>query len=537
MKTIISTLAILFLCLCLSACTDDDNNYDYATLDDLRVEFPASSINRGIGEQVNVIPTITTDIPVSDLEYTWEIGCSGSVTGGPFAFLTLQESPDGSLDYKGVLSELMPAPGTYTLRLHIRQKSNGRNFYSDLFSLTLSGVTGMMVLNDVNGNSDIAVVTANEFRPSTSNEDVPDKVYPDYYSANNGGAKIEGIGKYLTQLQGGNSTYANYHAIIAVTDRTNVAAGYGGLTEIAGGWNNLLFYGGLNRGIPQNIVYSMPTDPMYRFQDVFIFDGGEVYGRQADEFVLRPNLGNRNACLLSYDLAPWIMLPSSPSMGSVQAYLFDQSSHSVLGITNIMGVLKSNSPDENSIKKLDFPSAAFNPANMEGDMVYWAVGGVDQHSLAVMQRGNGEKYIAEFDMTTGTDFNRIPVAIYEMSSLPEIDDVTHYAFVADGSTPNACFYATPGSVYRFTVDGSGSALSATPLKRQGGEAVTFDGNISMLKIIRHQDREMMIVGASDGDKDGKLYIMDIDPVTGSVTGGEKTFSGFGHITDVCLKHL
>lgn len=527
------------LLLLLAGCYDDKGNYDYTVLAELNIALPATSYNRMEGTTLEITPAIDTDIPESDLAYVWEVGCSAAITGNRPEFRSIAEGKD--LLYTCSITELMPSPGTYTLRLHATQLSTGRDFYSEMIDLTISGITGMMVLHDDGTTSDIGLIVANEFRPQATSEEVEQAIYPHYFSENNDGQTIEGVGQYLTQLQGGSSSFHNYHSVLAVTDETSLAASYAGLSMQEGGWNSALFYGGLNKGIPQNIVYEGGDGtPTYTYINVYVFDGGEIFARQNSEWLLRPSLGNNNAYLTGFDFAPYIIIYSSSVSGSIQAYLYDQGTRGFVATTNIVGTIRSNSPEERYLTRFDegtMAGAEFDLSNMQARMLYMARGGTADHILAIMERDNGERFLAELDMTTGTDFRKIPVAIYEMNNLPYIEEATHWGFVAEGNTVYANYYAAPQGVYRFTVDGAGSSITADPLTLLAGGTFTPDGEVTMMKVINHLGRDVLIVATyNSASGEGILYTMTIDPVNGLVSDVTE-YRGFSHITDVCLKHL
>ena len=89
------------------------------------------------------------------------------------------------------------------------------------------------------------------------------------------------------------------------------------------------------------------------------------------------------------------------------------------------------------------------------------------------------------------------------------------------------------------MDGQGTDLNAEPLRFLGGTGLDFtDERVTMLKIIDHQGSDMMLIGTyNESTAVGTLHAMTIDPVNGCVTGEVESYGGFGHITDVCLKHL
>ena len=98
-----------------------------------------------------------------------------------------------------------------------------------------------------------------------------------------------------------------FHAIYAVTDKTDIAASYGSMKKIDGGWNTL-FYGGLNKRQPEGLIQSSYEGTLtYEWTNILAFDGGEVFGTQGENPFLWAEFGTDNALLKSYDIAPFVL--------------------------------------------------------------------------------------------------------------------------------------------------------------------------------------------------------------------------------------
>lgn len=155
-----------------------------------------------IGGTITIDPVVETDISESDLEYRWEV-LGDSLNGeGHRAFFPLVDSlrQGKRLIYQGKFdSNITMLNSPYTCRLHVIQKSTGRDFYSaNTFTITISGITGLMILHGDDDSCDIGILDAKTFTPMTLAEPDTPSVVPNLYSGNNG-RNIDGKPKSITQ--------------------------------------------------------------------------------------------------------------------------------------------------------------------------------------------------------------------------------------------------------------------------------------------------------------------------------------------------
>lgn len=510
---------LLLLPLFLNACSDD-GPVDYPELEEISIKLDKELYTGAIGDVLTIEPEVSGEIPADDLSYFWEVG-HGEGYGDHTAFTPVFEGR--RLELKCELGPLFPAPGTYTLRVRAKQNSLNRDFYSSHFKLKLTGQTGLMALYGAGGQSDIALI-----RNFTESECT---VKDDFYSRANGGEKIPGTGRFLTQLQGGSVTFGNYHSVIAVTDLGNAGANYLTMEAIPGGWNAMLFKGGFNRGIPENIVYAS-DDPMIDYQDVYIIDGGEIYGRQNSEFVLRPAIGtSENAYINTYDLAPYVF-PARES--NYRVWLFDRKSRGFVGVTNPVAVFLNGAAHAGSVAKVFTPGGAFNPSRMRADLEFMSGGGEPGHLMAVMKRDNGERFLADIN-TTPAEMSQTAEAVYPLD-LSTIGEVLGYDFCPQFPSRACCYAYTSGNIYR--LNAGGSAAEAVPQAVEWPEdaALAPGETITAMKTLLYEGRPLMAVGTWNGTE-GMVRVYSVDPSDGAFGRLCSSAPLPGQIAAFCLKHI
>lgn len=505
--------------LILAGCSDEIT--EYAELEELNIRLDRQLYTCAIGDMLYIEPDITGEIPDDDLVFDWEVGHDEGY-GDHAQFTTIASMRNLNIECK--LGPLFPVPATYTLRIHARQLSKEREFYSPHFKLKITGQTGLMVLYGKNSQSDIALI-----RNFTGSNDLI--VNEHYYSSANGNRMISGSGRFLTQLQGGNPSFANYHSVVAVTDETSIGANYMTMCEIAGGWDNLLFKGKFNRGLPENIVYSS-SDPMYQYQEVYIIDGGEIYGRQCSEFVLRPAIGtSSNAYIDFYDLSPYAYT-SNGSPYSV--WLFDKKSRGFVGVTNIISVFMNGAADPGSVVKVFTPGGKFNPSRMRADLIYMGCGGENGHLLAVMKRDNGQMFVAELN-TIPDDPSGTAQAIYEWDNSAS-DEILGYDFSSHAPSRQCCYFYTTTDIFRFTVDGKDSTIAAIPIDVNGAPVAGGNEEITAMKTLSYDGDNLMLVATWNG-VEAKITCYRYELNSGDILSPISSWTLPGKVFDFHLKHV
>lgn len=512
----------LFCCLIFSLNSCSDNEIaEYPILEELTISLDKEEYSCAIGDIIYIEPEISGDIPQSDLSFYWEVG-HGEGYGGNATFTPV--ACTRNLDMECRLGELFPTPGTYTLRVRVKQASNGRDFYSSHFKLKITGRTGLLALYSDNGQSDIALI-----RDITDSNSA---VHHRFYSEANGGRKIPGTGRFLTQLQGGSASYSNYHSIIAVTDKSGIGANYLTMEEIPGGWNAILFKGAFNRGIPENIIYSS-ENPMAQFQEIYIIDGGEIYGRQNSEFVLRPAIGtSSNAYIDFYDIAPYAYVSHG---GNYQVWLFDKKSQAFVGVTNIISVFMNGAADAGAVAKVFTPGGKFNPSRMKADLVYMAEGGQANHLLAVMKKADGNLFVAELD-TAPADMSGTAKAIYELDTSCTGDPLG-YDFCSHSPSRECCYLYTADNIYRLNIGGNSTSPSPQPITwPENTSAISADEKITAMATLSFSGVNIMVVATWNG-KTADVKSFTIDSNSGNPTRLLSSYDIPGKIAAFHIKHI
>ncbi|MCQ2219893.1 MAG: PKD-like family lipoprotein [Prevotella sp.] len=530
-RQIFSIVAFAAISL-LASCYDDKGNYDYTALDDLDIVLPSTSYTVPIDENLVINPKVVTSIPEEDLLYIWELG-NDHAKKSPYEF---QEFAKGKNLDKSISSDAkFSGAATFYIRLHVKQISNGRDFYSPIIKL-MSGQLGLLVLHDDDSQSDIGLIVDNEFNEDTEQQ-VERKVIANYYSIMNGDNMIPGKGKLIFQRGGGADTENPYfHAIYAVTDNSDVAVSYTDLRKLDGGWNSL-FYGGLNKHKPEGVLQSSYsgtlTDP---WTNLAVFDGGEVFGTYGDGPFIMPGFGGDNAMMKGFDMAPYVLEGSGWEDCTL---VFNRLTKGFVGVENFSNIYYKSEFWEDWVYPIELEGAPFNPAHMNADLVWMGKGGITDHGLSVFRRNDGSMFLAELYLASGYNHSDIPVALYEMNDLPDIKNAFAFDAYPNGNTMYANFYATPNGIWRFTVDGNGTPIVAEPLHTIDGSDMPFAGDmITMLKLQQVNGEQRMYVGTyNETTKKGCLYTMGIDPVNGNVVGVINRYDGFGKVRDVFVKHM
>ena len=525
--------AILLAALLLTGCYDDKGNYDYTELAPMEITLSNTYIVP-IGDYLKITPEVKTTIPDDDLDYTWELGVDRKYTNDWVQFWEFAKGKN--LDRQFVADKLFTSVGSYTIRLHAQQKSTGRDFYSPLAKLQITGQTGLLVLHGDDNQSDIGLIVDSEFLIG-SDQQIPSKVIPAYYSSANGNEMIPGKGRFVTQRGGGSDAELVYfHAIYAVTDKTDIAASYGSMKKIDGGWNTL-FYGGLNKHQPEGLIQSSYEGTLtYEWTNILAFDGGEVFGTQGENPFLWAEFGTDNALLKSYDIAPFVLRADGWQDCNL---FFDRITRGFIGVLNFDNIYYKSELYTGWYFPLEVSNGVFNPAHMNADLVWMGGGGVVNHAFAVLRRDNGSLFLAEFNMAAGDQYDNIPVAIYELDALPDMRNVIDFAAIKSGNTMYANYYATPAGVWRFTVDGNGTPIVAEPLQKLNGAPVSFGGEeVTMMKLEEMNGEQRMYVGTyNQSTKKGSVYTMTVDPTNGSVISDIHQYTGFNRVCDVFIKHM
>lgn len=539
-----------------ASCYDEQEGNDFDTrLPDVEIVIPNSAYSGSLGQTITIEPQVRSEIDESDLEYRWEVSGNRSNEFGRGVYVPLvnEDQQGKTLKYTCKLdSNITALNKSYKCRLRARQKSTGRDFYSaDNFTITIQGITGLMVLYSEGANSDVGVLQANEFMPKASSLPEKPNATNALYSAVNG-SKLDGEGMSIYQGIPSyiSTSYQDRCRILVATDKSWTWLNRNDLS-VYGGWDAMFYLQGdrrVNAGQPKGFCMA--------YSWAYAFDGDDVFVCElsSQEQYLFPTFTPDLDCgghQMTY--APVVC---NVATSGIQKLMYassvdgDKTRKGFVGISN--GSLQNI---ERYTKLLDTASDAvpFNPGNMKADVVRMKA---DQrtHTVAVMKGDAGnELYAGKFffiDLYTkaaaagSSGMQGIPQLMLPMDQLTEVNSAFAFDF---GSTQNMYYYATRSAVYHYGLDGTALA-PAQKLCMTDGSAISLSGDITMMKMFdtgnvkRHDTDEILLVATWDGSQ-STLYALHLDPMTGNVAKLSRydasTVEGwaFGKINDVYIKGL
>lgn len=562
-------LYITLLTSLLTGCYDNEGKNDFDTaLPDVSITIPGDAYSASVGGTITIDPVVKTDISENDLEYRWEVLGDSLNSENHRAFFPLVDSLQQGkrLVYQAKFdNNITILNNPYTCRLHVIQKSTGRDFYSaNTFTITISGTTGLMILHGDDTSSDIGILSAKTFTPMSLKEPDTASVVPNVYS-NSNGHRLNGAPKSITQaVTNYLTTYAAYYPtindragkILAQTDKTTEWIDRESFNRL-GDWN-YMFYGEGNE--KQN---SGEPGGIFAYQlYIFAFDGGSIFGvspLQQKQFLFP-------------ECTPETQFPDGNTYSFAPVYI---NTHD----TYYPGMLWTNSVNGDKSKKgfvgLRLPrpgyitrygvlldtkndNVVFNPGDMKADLIHM---GHDNrgHVLAVL-RGDADNAqfagkIFAVDMqpsgtataNSATPYSGIGKYMYDLSGFTNINNAISFEF---GATQNQCYYATSTVVYRYSLD-AGNVTQPEALGMVDGSAWNPDGEITMMKLLDtstdntptrdYNGTTLMVATYSNGN--ATLWALHLDAMSGRINTVEKfdasTVPGwkFDKIKDVYIKAM
>lgn len=555
MMNYIKTILMVGLVMFLSGCYDDKGGNDYdGVLPNVIITLPETTYSGSIGDKISIKPTVTTDIDASDLQYIWEVcgeryNAQGRKTFVPLVADSLQGM---NLCYTCKLdSNVSQMNKNYDCRLHVKQKSTGRDFYStSTFTITIEGITGLLVLDGDDSQCDVGIFTGQEFMPSTSSVPANPSATTGLYSMNTG-SKIPGKGISIIQPHPSYIPSKNKDncRIVVMTDRTARVLNRSDLS-LFGDWNSLFYLQGpraVNAGQPKGFVVDDSWSVAFDGDDVFMVDPSQQASYLFATFTPTTDVNGH-----TFTFAPFL---TTVSTSGVQRLMYvnsvdGKSQKGFAGYTN--GSLQNA---VNDLVLLDTKTDAvpFNPGDMKASLKKMSLD-TRGHVVAVM-KGDADNasfphqyFLADLmpnaASSGGSGYQGVPQQEVGMASLTGVDAAQSFEF---GKTVNEMYYATAKQVYHYGLDGT-TLTAARPLQKTDGSTLSFAGTITMMKMLNspnvttHNTDEVLLVATWDGSQ-SHLYALHLDEMTGNVTTlslyDATTVSGwnFKKIYDVNIKSL
>lgn len=556
-KNIFSILILLAGLFMLQSCYDDKGGNDYDTaLPDVEIVIPETTYSGSLGQSIKITPTIKTMIDAADLEYHWEV--DGNITNsqgrGTFSPLVNDDQQGESLNYVCKLdSNITTLNKSYNCRLRVHQKSTGRDFYSaDLFTITIEGITGLMVLYDEGNSCDVGILCADEFMPKSSSIPENPTVTMGVFSNANKGKKLSGKGLEVYQ---GIASYVSSNArdrmrILVRTDQEAYWLNRNDLS-VLGNWNYVFYLKGdrkQNEGVANGYILDDSWGVAFDGNDVFMMEPAKVEKYLFPTFTPNIDLQGHNMTF-----APIVQTVGT---SGIQRLMY---ANSVDGDSNKRGFVAITNGSLDNLarytKWLDTGTdqVAFNPGDMKADLVKITTD-AREHAVAVMKglsthpQYAGKYFLADLNPAAAvsgeSSYAGIPVCLCDMSGLTDVDNAIAFDF---GTTINMYYYATKNSIYRYGLDGK-TLTPSQPLCMTDGSAIQLDGEVTMMKMLnqanvkRHDSDEILLVATYNGSKSA-IYAFHLDMMTGNVVKSAKYSAdnvqnwNFGKIYDVNIKSL
>ena len=551
-------LTAVAACLMLAGGYDDRNGHDYDTvMPDVEMTIPETAYSAGIGSVISITPDVKTSIPETDLQYKWEVRGEMFNEHGREAFLPLvsAEEQGKELRYTCHLDTNITALNkSYTCRLHAKQLSTGRNFYStNTFTITIAGITGLLVLHGDDASSDIGILEAEEFTPSANSLPASPSAVTDMYSKTNGGRKLQGKGETVVQSISSNlyndetkkrcRIYAKTVREVALLNKDDFS--------YYGDWNSLFYLSGdrqEHKGQPEGYIIAE--------QDVFAFDGGIVFWmQQSNQYpFLFPTLGENDACADGncFTYAPQF---EEVATSGIQKLMYATT---VNGQTRkgFLGITQTYSFNPKYVKLLDTKAdnVKFNPGDMKADLVVMRTDN-REHVRAVLKgeadhpTAAGQFFAVDLwpnaPAKGESAYVDVPQYFYALeNTLTGFSDAIAFEF---GESKNMCYYATRDAVYHYGLDGS-EVSPFGQLGKTDGAVLDFGSEITLMKLLAspnvttRNDKPVLLVATWASGKSA-LWALHLDIMTGKVLKAvkydETNVDGwaFGRIADVNIKGL
>lgn len=559
-KTLIISIMAVSL---FTSCYDDKGGNDYdRAMDEVEISIPEDAYSGSIGSDIKISPVIKTNIADEDLTYHWEVigANTNSNNRAVFSNLVADDKQSKDLDYTCKLDTNVTSLNTaYKCRLRVHQKSTGRDFYSSpSFTITIAGITGLMILHDNDVTSDIGVLDATEFTPSANSLPSATNVISDMYSKNNNGNRLSGKGKEIVQGIMGyvyGAAAKNRQRIYVLTDKGAQVENNTDLSKYAE-WKDMFYLKGdkaVNSNNPRGIHVISQYVVAFDGDDMFMLDQSNYDQFLFAEMTPTTKCGDGN----SMTLEPYIVDVASRGheyLGYSDALNGDKTRKGFVSFDQLM---PSNTVRYASFMDIKNDNTAFNPGDMKADPIVMRKDS-RAHVMAVMKGDATNKQFAgkyfavdlwpnapiDDSKNYETGFANYPKYLYNLTLLTDIDNAVAFEF---GGSQNMCYYATPSAVYRYGVDGS-TLYPSSPIKMTDGTAVSISGEVTMMKIldspnVKTRNTEPILLVATYDGSNATLYAMHLDTMTGNVISISKfdssSVSGwkFGKIRDANIKAM
>lgn len=521
-RSLMSRMA--WLCILLGvtiiqhSCFKDLGNYDYKVLDKVVIDtanmqmLDRYSVSRY--EKFTLEPavyfngtrlTATSDAPV---DFYWTIGTVGTGAGVVYRLDTLARTI--KLD-----APIVQPAGSWTLMLTAKHRETQVETYMKFALIIEESITdGWMVLYERNGGTDIGLIANNRIKKGYT--EGTEKLFLDVYSSANG-ERLSGKPVSFKHSIGGIGFAGGGDIIVASENDAKVV--------------NLTFTKLFDF---EDIFWTMPGGG----KNITFWKSGGSGGSAGGEILINNDKvhryvgGNRN--LNKYQdpytgtygkLAAWV----PDYLISYDALVYDQTNTCFLGVAT-MGVKLSKFPAQAANAPFDI--------NNTGMQMVASDYGYSNYEYSLMKSGNSYALLVSDLYTTNVSSTNIAKAYYDMSSSPNISNVTS---VSAGTLGTVFYYSAGNAVYLFR---PGSGNPATKVwEAPAGEVVTcvriqkyYYTILISTGMLLNNNKIVYVSTWNESTQKGTVHQMVMDATNGAIDAGtDRSYTGFGKIKDMAWK--
>ncbi len=510
MKNLFSIL-ILVLATVVTACYDDNGNYDYSEL--AQVDIKVSK------DTIYVTQFTTLDLPAnveikggnaSDYTYSWRVW--SNEVGGVKKQKTIS-------DDKNLLYEVTEVPGSYTLLLTCHNERTSVDTYKSVQMVVQGVITeGWMVLHEKDGKSDFDLIMT----PFFSQRVEDDKVLHNVYESING-EPLDGKGVKIASF----FTSLRYQNVVILTEKGGARLDATTMQKV---YDMSTLMPDMYDWHPEGYIFWHYWFSPGRYGFDALVSNGHFYlysciGAMGFTTYVEPITTDG----LTYRAAPY----APRYFDYFMALVYDELNGRFLYVS------KNNSGSSNDwILREMYDSASgrvFDMKDMHASLRFMDTGFNNLDYGLFEDWTTHENYLCSFDFDNSR--NNMDKAKYSAAECPDIHEARHFAV---GDLGAVFYYATDRDIYLFDYNGTKTGKKLYTVQKSSEK-------ITCMKLLKpcvstgwnrftshaYNNKVLVIATYDESSGEGKVYMYYVNPGNGAIDiSSEKIFGGFGEILDM-----
>lgn len=508
----------LLFALLFGSCYDDEGNYDYRNLNEIKIDTTGKGIQKTYSiyqfEKLS-IPLVVSQIggDTANLEYAWTVYPNDENVDNREKPLLLSTRPafDEVINLKS---------GAYIILLTVTDRTTGvkeeMKFGVNVSALLKSG--WLVFYEDGNGQSDVAIINDRILDQSITS----DEVLLDLFSRVNG-RKLKGSPRDINHLR--LIIYPKYMpSIYILTDQEGVRVNDQDFS-LYGSVGDFFFLR------PSIEDYHLHT--VYAYGTEFIINQGKIHKAGLTDFSAADQKKFQVEVYGDYYAEPWI---AGSSSGSMSPLFYDRSSKKFRFVDYAGNLLEFGVQSGNP---------AFDVRNVGMDMLYME-SGYNALTLALFEDADHRRYLLE------CDFNNMGAVAKSKHLFSGCEGAEDARFFSVGNKGPVFMYADERNVYAFdyasqvissqkqwTVPVGQEKITCMKLFRGNPMAVVpgpYSYNPNTPYMLDMESKLIFIATYNESTGEGFVYRCNIDPTTGVIDRStEVKYKGFGKVKAMAHK--